>query len=133
MYHNQIGIQKGHQNMHIIHIHHLTVNYMGREIFADLNWVIGDRDRTGLVGPNGAGKSSLLKVLVGEVIHDSGSIVKHGKLHLGYLPQDVTLNPNHTLYEAAMELPPKLAHVEKQLNTVETKLSDPKVYSNEAA
>jgi ATP-binding cassette subfamily F protein 3 len=120
-------------HMHIIHIHHLTVNYMGREIFADLNWVIGDRDRTGLVGPNGAGKSSLLKVLVGDVIPDSGSIVKHGKLHLGYLPQDVTLNPAHTLYEAAMELPPKLAQVEKQLNAIEAKMSNPQVYGNDAA
>ena len=119
--------------MHIIHIHHLTVNYMGREIFADLNWVIGDKDRTGLVGPNGAGKSSLFKVLMGEVTPDSGNIVKYGAIHFGYLAQDVALNPEHSLYEAAMELPPKLAQVEKQLAEVEAQLADPAVYGDDAA
>ena len=119
--------------MHIIHIHHLTVNYMGREIFADLNWVIGDKDRTGLVGPNGAGKSSLFKVLMGEVTPDSGSIVKYGDIHFGYLAQDIALNPAHSLYEAAMELPPKLASVEKQLAEVEAQLADPAVYGDDDA
>lgn len=118
--------------MHIIHIHHLTVNYAGREIFADLNWVIGDRDRTGLVGPNGAGKSSLLKVLIGAVAPDSGNIVTHGDIHLSYLAQDVELE-GQTLYEAAMVLPPKLAQVETQLEAIEARLSDPMVYNNAVA
>ncbi|HEX3052816.1 MAG TPA: ATP-binding cassette domain-containing protein, partial [Aggregatilineaceae bacterium] len=62
--------------MHIIQLDHLTINHAGREIFRDLTWAIGDRDRVGLVGPNGAGKSSLLKAIMGEVIPDSGSIVR---------------------------------------------------------
>ncbi|MEM9952179.1 MAG: ABC-F family ATP-binding cassette domain-containing protein [Chloroflexota bacterium] len=117
--------------MHIVHIHHLTVNFAGREIFSDLNWVVGDRDRIGLVGPNGAGKSSLLKVLVKQVIPDAGQIVTHGDLYIDYLSQDVDLNPIHTLIEAAMVLPPRLAEVEAQLQAVEAKLSDPNVYSDD--
>lgn len=117
--------------MHILHIHHLTVNFAGREIFSDLNWVIGNRDRIGLVGPNGAGKSSLLKVLVGEVIPDDGNLVKHGKIHMDYLSQDVDLNPDMTLIEAAMELPPRLAQVERELQAIEAQLSEPEVYGNE--
>jgi ABC-type molybdenum transport system ATPase subunit/photorepair protein PhrA len=53
--------------MHIIQLDRIAVNHAGREIFRDLSWSIGDRDRVGLVGPNGAGKSSLLKAIVGEV------------------------------------------------------------------
>lgn len=117
--------------MHIIHIHHLTVNYAGREIFADLNWVIGNRDRVGLVGPNGAGKSSLLKVLTGHVIPDEGQIVTHGNIFIDYLPQEIHLNPTFTLFEAAMELPPRLAQVETELAKVEAHLSKPEVYSDE--
>lgn len=117
--------------MHILHIHHLTVNFAGREIFSDLNWVIGNRDRIGLVGPNGAGKSSLLKVLVGEVIPDEGNLVKYGEIYIDYLSQDVDLNPHHTLIEAAMELPPRLAQVEIELQAVEAQLSEPDVYGNE--
>lgn len=117
--------------MHSLHVHHLTVNFAGREIFSDLNWVIGNRDRIGLVGPNGAGKSSLLKVLVGEVIPDAGNLVKHGKVHMDYLSQDVDLNPDMTMIEAAMELPPRLAQVERELQAIEAQLSEPEVYGNE--
>ncbi len=119
--------------MNILHIHHLTVNFAGREIFSDLNWVIGKRDRIGLVGPNGAGKSSLLKVLIGEVIPDEGHIVTYGDIYIDYLSQDVDLNPQHTLIESAMTLPPRLAQVEVELQAVEAELSDPAIYSDDTA
>lgn len=117
--------------MHILHIHHLTVNFAGREIFSDLNFVVGNRDRIGLVGPNGAGKSSLLKVLVNEVIPDEGNLVKYGDIFIDYLSQDVDLDPDKTLIESAMELPPRLAKVEADLQVVEESLSNPNVYGND--
>lgn len=119
--------------MHILHIHHLTVNFAGREIFSDLNFVIGNRDRIGLVGPNGAGKSSLLKVLVNEVIPDEGNLVKYGDIFIDYLSQDVDLDPDKTLIESAMELPPRLAQVEADLQVVEERLSNPDVYGDDEA
>ncbi|GAB5493146.1 MAG: ABC-F family ATP-binding cassette domain-containing protein [Phototrophicaceae bacterium] len=119
--------------MHILHIHHLTVNFAGREIFSDLNFVIGNRDRIGLVGPNGAGKSSLLRVLVNEVIPDEGNLVKYGDIFIDYLSQDVDLAPDKTLIESAMELPPRLAQVEADLQVVEERLSNPDVYGDDEA
>lgn len=117
--------------MHIIHLNNITVNHMGREIFRDLDWVIGSRDRMGLVGPNGAGKSTLFKVIVGAVSLDSGSVSKTGKIHIGYLPQDVELDPTQSLYEAASVLPPQLVAIEKQLAVVEASMSDEAVYGDE--
>ena len=40
----------------------------------------------GLVGENGAGKSTLMKILVGELAADAGSVIRHGLL--GYCPQE---------------------------------------------
>lgn len=117
--------------MHIIHINQLTVNIAGYEVFRDLSWVIGDRDRVGLVGPNGAGKSTLLKAITGLVIPDSGSVTRTGKVSVGYLPQDVTLPGGKTLLEMAMVPPPKLAEVEQQINALENQLGDPDVYGDE--
>src|SRR5574342_117904 len=105
--------------MHILAIDRITINPAGREIFRDLSWTIGDRDRVGLVGPNGAGKSSLLKALAGEYQPDAGAIHRVGEISVGYLPQDVYLAPGRTLLDEAMTLPPELAHVEAELTEIE--------------
>ncbi len=119
--------------MHILHVNNITVNFAGRELYRDLSWVIGDRDRIGLVGPNGAGKSTLLKVLLGEVEPDEGHIALGSGARIGYLPQDVELAPGLSLIDAAMVKPPALAELESRLESVEAQLSDPEVYGDQAA
>ena len=119
--------------MHILHVNNITVNFAGRELYRDLSWVIGDRDRIGLVGPNGAGKSTLLKVLLGEVEPDEGHIALGSGARIGYLPQDVELAPGLSLLDAAMVKPPALAELESRLESVEAQLSDPEVYGDQAA
>lgn len=118
--------------MHIINLDHITINYVGRVIFDDLSWAIGDRDRVGLVGPNGAGKSSLLKAIVGEVIPDAGTITRSGPITVGYLPQQITLPRQTRLIDAAMDPPPDLAAVETRLAQYEAQLGDPAVYGDES-
>ncbi len=119
--------------MHIVHINNITVNHAGRLIFEDLSWIVGDRDRVGLVGPNGAGKSSLLKALVGEYIPDAGSITRARGISVGYLAQTVYLTPERSLIDEVMMLPPALAQVEHELSEIEAQLSDPAVYNDEQA
>lgn len=116
--------------MHILHINNITVNFAGRELYSDLSWVIGDRDRVGLVGPNGAGKSTLFKALLGEVEIDKGNIIIQPQIRLGYLQQDIELPRDLTLLEAASVKPQELADVEAQLDKIETQLADPDVYGD---
>ncbi len=118
--------------MHIIHIDRISINHAGREIFSDLSWAIGDRDRVGLVGPNGVGKSSLLKAIAGEYQPDSGSVGMMRGVRIGYLPQEVTLTDGQTLWQEALALPPELAAVEEELSRIEKSLADPSVYEDGA-
>ena len=119
--------------MHILHVNNITVNFGGRELYRDLSWVIGDRDRVGLVGPNGAGKSTLLKVLLGDVEPDEGHVAGQNGARIGYLPQDIEWQQGLSLIDAAMVKPAALAELESQLEAVEARLSDPEVYGDEAA
>ena len=119
--------------MPILHVNNITVNFAGRELYRDLSWFIGDRDRVGLVGPNGVGKSTLLKVLLGEVEPDEGQIAMQNGTRLGYLPQDIELAEGLTLIDAAMVKPRALEEIESRLESVEAQLSDPEVYGDEAA
>lgn len=84
-------------------------------------------DRTGLTvaagerllitGPNGAGKSTLLRVLAGEVVPDSGSVTRRGRI--GYLPQEPRPGrPGETLLAAFARGRPgeAAAHTERLLS-----------------
>ncbi|MBL8161911.1 MAG: ABC-F family ATP-binding cassette domain-containing protein [Anaerolineae bacterium] len=118
--------------MHIIHLDQIAVNHAGRDIFRDLSWVIGDRDRIGLVGPNGVGKSSLLRVIAGLGSLDGGALSIQRGVRVGYLHQDVALTPGATVWEEARALPPDLAAVEAELARVDAALADPAVYGDAA-
>jgi len=48
-------------------------HFGSKTLFEALNWVVGSRDRVGLVGANGTGKSTLLKLLAGMETLDKGS------------------------------------------------------------
>ncbi len=70
-------------------------------IAEDLNIKILRGDRIGIIGPNGAGKTTLIRMLLGEIEPDSGTI-RHAKtIQTTYLDQTRdTLNPKDTIWEA---------------------------------
>lgn len=65
----------------------VSLSFGERHVIRDLSTRIMRGDRIGIVGPNGAGKSTLIKLLLGELQPDSGTI-KHGtKLEIAYFDQ----------------------------------------------
>jgi ATP-binding cassette subfamily F protein 3 len=60
---------------------------------------LSDNVKVGFIGRNGAGKSTLLRVLLGEEELDSGEIVRHPSLRLGYLRQHDPFLPEETVLE----------------------------------
>jgi ATP-binding cassette subfamily F protein 3 len=63
---------------------------------------ISDNTKVGFVGRNGAGKSTLLRILLGEEELDSGEVVRHPSLRLGYLRQHDPFLPGETGLEFLM-------------------------------
>ena len=116
--------------MNLITINDISVKLAGREIFHNLSWVINANDRVGLIGPNGAGKSTLLKIITGAIHADAGTITRVSNFSLGYLHQHIQFNQNQTLLDVALDLPPKLAMVEKQLLDIEKRLENPEIHAN---
>ena len=66
----------------------------------DLNFDLTRGDRLALIGPNGVGKTSLLKVLIGDLQLEHGSINWGKDVQIGYYDQEhEKLNPNNTILE----------------------------------
>ena len=61
-----------------------------------------DDVKVGFVGRNGAGKSTLLRILLGEEELDSGEIMRHPGLNVGYLRQHDPFQPGESALEFLM-------------------------------
>jgi ATPase subunit of ABC transporter with duplicated ATPase domains len=61
----------------------------GDLLFSNLNLVIADGDRVGLVAPNGRGKTTLLRAMAGLSELSEGEITRSRGLAIGYVPQEV--------------------------------------------
>lgn len=81
----------------MISINKLSVNFTGDFLFKEVSFVVGDKDRIGLVGKNGAGKSTLLKIIHKELEPEGGTIIISSGFRTGYLPQEI-----HGCYESSV-------------------------------
>src|SRR5512137_2236947 len=120
-------------NMIAVNLTNLKLDLFARHILTKVDWEIHDDRCVGLIGANGAGKSSLLKLIAGELKPDGGSITRAKGLTIGYLQQDPALDPGRTALEEALSASTELHALEKDLLTIEHKLSDPAIYGNAKA
>ena len=116
--------------MILIRLEDIHLEPGGHPVLHDLDWAIDEGERIGLVGANGCGKSTLLRVLTGDAEPDSGRVHRGRDVRVGLLPQEVQHPEGATLLEVAMELPPELEAVERDLEAIERKLADPAVYED---
>ncbi|HUS40639.1 MAG TPA: ABC-F family ATP-binding cassette domain-containing protein [Pirellulales bacterium] len=58
-----------------------------------------DNCKIGMVGRNGAGKSTLIRALVGSEDLDSGQLIRHPRLRLGYLRQHDPFQPGESVMD----------------------------------
>ena len=79
-------------------------------LFEDANWLITPDERTGLVGGNGTGKSTLLKILAGVVVPQSGVRTLGHNVKAGYYSQNRVemLDPSRTVFEEASDTPQRV-------------------------
>jgi ATP-binding cassette subfamily F protein 3 len=59
-----------------------------KSLFKDIDVVIGRGERWGIIGPNGAGKSTLVKVLLGLIEPDTGTVRLGSNTKIGYYSQN---------------------------------------------
>ncbi len=71
----------------VAELEHVSKAFEGRDVIRDFSTIIQRGDRVGIVGANGAGKSTLVKLILGQLEPDSGSIKLGTKLQVAYSDQ----------------------------------------------
>ncbi|WP_412755840.1 ATP-binding cassette domain-containing protein [Legionella bozemanae] len=84
--------------MSIISLHGVSLNIAGNQLLDNADWQIQPHDRIALVGRNGAGKSTLLKLLLGDLVPDSGQINQLSGLRVAGLTQEVPITEEESVY-----------------------------------
>lgn len=79
----------------------LKVEFGGKTLFDNINFIINAKDRIALVGKNGAGKSTMLKILAGVNKSYQGSVSGPEGMTIGYLPQVMQVSDERTVREEA--------------------------------
>ena len=77
----------------------LCLAYGPQNLLDGVTLAVSAGEKVGLVGRNGCGKTSLLKILSGVNESDSGEISRRRQLRIGYLPQELELDPNLSIHE----------------------------------
>ncbi len=82
-------------------VNNITFNYPGKDkLYNNLSFVINNRERFLIVGENGVGKSTLLKLIVGKLKPNEGSIWYGSKTDIAYYAQELELlDDNKTILE----------------------------------
>ncbi len=73
----------------LIEVHDLSFAYEQHPVLEHVSFSIKRGDYVGIVGPNGGGKTTLLKLLVGLLRPQVGTIHIAEGSHIGYVPQRV--------------------------------------------
>ncbi len=90
---NQVGtvkmqaLEAGRSGQRIVKADAISFSYGTRPIVRDFSTEICRGDRIGLIGPNGVGKSTLLKILLGALPPDSGTVKQGTELAVAYFDQ----------------------------------------------
>lgn len=80
--------------MNYLSVENASKAYGEKVLFKDINFGITKGDKLALVAGNGKGKTSLLKIITGKDIADSGIVTVRKGVSVAYLAQEPELNPN---------------------------------------
>jgi len=111
-------------------VEHLHKTYGEKVLFNDISFIIGEKERIGLIGTNGTGKSTLLKVLAGIESLEGGTLTHANRLRIEYLAQEPELDLEasvlDTIYYGDSDVMKTMRAYEKALAELEKDPSDVK-------
>lgn len=81
----------------LLTIEHLTKSFGDKMLFEDISFGINAGQKTALIARNGYGKSTLLNIITGKELQDSGKVTFRSDIKMAYLPQRPDFHEHQTV------------------------------------
>ena len=89
--------------MPLLQLKNVSMAYGTHALLDHANFQLDAGERVGLLGRNGEGKSTLMKIIAGNILADSGEVWRQSQLKLAWLEQAPELSEDMTIYDAVAE------------------------------
>jgi ATP-binding cassette subfamily F protein 3 len=100
------------------------------DVLQDINLIVNDGDRIGIVGHNGAGKTTLLNT-ISEQEQDVGEIVFAPGIRIAYLTQIRDIESDSTIEGELSRKGRQFQELEEEIAAIEAQMVDPAFYDGE--
>jgi len=77
----------------LISLDRVNKGFAGKSVLQNISLQLKQGQITTLIGPNGAGKSTLVRIILGLLTPDSGTVRSMANLNIGYMPQKLQIDP----------------------------------------
>ena len=86
----EIGSVASRMGKTTVELEHIQKSFGERTLINDFTYIFLKNDRIGFVGRNGCGKSTLMKIIIGKEMPDSGNITIGQTVKIGYYSQEIS-------------------------------------------
>lgn len=107
----------------ILSCNHISKSYGVDTILNDCSFFVNDNEKAAIVGNNGAGKSTMMKIIMGELNADEGTVTLGKDKTIGYLAQYQDLSSHNSIYEEVKSVKQNLIDMEARLVDYEKQMS----------
>lgn len=86
--------------MNYLSVENISKSFGERTLFENISFGINKDQKIAFVAKNGTGKTSILKIITGEDMPDTGQVVLRKEMKMAFLSQEPNLNPELTIEES---------------------------------
>lgn len=94
---NSLLLSKIQHIVNYLSVENISKSFGTRVLFENISFGINEGQKIGFIAKNGTGKTSLLKIISGEDVPDTGMVTSRRDLKIAFLSQEPNLNPDLTI------------------------------------
>jgi ATPase subunit of ABC transporter with duplicated ATPase domains len=109
--------------MSLIRLNDVSVRFENTQVLRETFFRLEPGDRVGMIGRNGSGKTTLIKLILGQVTPETGTVTIEDGVKIGYFSQFSELNGASTITEVLDALFVEIKAVEAELASIDAAIA----------